>query len=299
MKNFTFLLVFFLLLSCNKTPEVVDVIDTEFSGEKQVTIQGYDGNAMEPFITKDDKYLFFNSEADDNGKDLYYARKIDDTTFEFLGKISGVNTEDVDANPTMDADSNFFFISTRDYDSEKGTIYMGQFANGTVTNVQKIEGDIEETSLFWLNMGVEISITGDTMFVSTAKFGIGATFPSKGDIHYAVRQDGQYNIPDDEPEILSNINTDYAVEYAGEMSTDGLELFYSQVTLTDPPRFKLYHSKRTSTDQPFGKPTFIKVPFEDNEFAFVEAPTLSADGKRLYYHKLVDGKFKIFMLKRK
>ncbi len=292
-----FTLAVILFFSCKKQP--ADIIDTEFGDEIPVTILGYDGDAMEPFITKDDKYLLFNSNSDDNGKDLYYARKINDSTFQFLGKIYGTNTAYVDANPSMTRDSVLFFITTRALDSSNVTVYYGQFANGTVNQVFPIQGTVTPGEAYWFNMGVEVTAGGETLFVSTAKFRPGENFPYLGDIHYAVKQGDQYNIPDNEPEILQNINTDEAIEYAGELSADGKELFYSQLTLSNPPKFKLYHAKRTSTDEPFGKPALIPAPFAGDEYAFVEAPTLSADGKRLYYHKLSDGKFRIFMVKRK
>jgi len=48
----------------------------------------------------------------------------------------------------------------------------------------------------------------------------------------------------------------------------------------------------------FGNPISISAPFEGDNNAFVEAPTLSNDAQRLYYHKLDNGIFSIFMLTR-
>jgi hypothetical protein len=33
----------------------------EFANPQRVTIRGYDGDAMEPFLTRDSKYLFLNN----------------------------------------------------------------------------------------------------------------------------------------------------------------------------------------------------------------------------------------------
>jgi hypothetical protein len=77
-----------------------------------------------------------------------------------------------------------------------------------------------------------------------------------------------------------------------------LELFYSQVTLSSPPVFKLYYAKREQTFETFGNPISITEPFEGNLNAFVEGPSLSNDGKKLYYHKLENDIFSIFMLSR-
>ena len=287
-------------MSCNKeTITNTDDNISEFTLEKKVTIINYTGDAMEPFISKDDKYLFFNNLQGPNNKDIYYAEKIDDTTFIFKGEVQGVNTPYVDANPTMDAQNNFYFISTRDLANGNKTIYSGIFNNGTVSNLHQINGTINIPTPYWINMGVEISKNGKTLFVSSAKFNIGENFPTKGDIRFAIKSANKYNIPNNEQDILANINTDSAIEYAGELSADELELFYSQVTLSSPPVFKLYYAKREQADGIFGNPISITEPFKNNRYAVVEAPTLSNDGKRLYYHKLdSSGTYSIFMLSR-
>ena len=282
----------FYLISCEKDEPIV----SEFKNEQLVTITGYSSDAMEPFISKDGKYLFFNNLQGVNEKELYYAERIDNITFEFKGEIQGVNSITVDGNPTMDEQNNFYFISTRNLDTGIKTIYSGVFNNGIVTGLHEINGTINIPTPFWINMGVEISKNGNTMFTSNAKFNIDENFPHKGNIRYAIKNGNDFNIPSNEIDILANINTDYAIEYAGELSADELELFYSQVTLSDPPVFKLYYAKREQTNGKFGIPISITEPFDENINAFVEGPSLTNDGKRLYYHKLKNGVFSIFML---
>jgi hypothetical protein len=180
------------------------------------------------------------------------------------------------------------------------------FENGYVKDLEKVKGTINverEMRLnvyrgIWLNMGVEITKDGNTMYTSNARFEIGDNFPSEGDIRFAIKEGKEFNIPENEAEILKNINTDYAIEYAGEVSNDELELFYSQLIMSKPPQFKLYYAKRNNSNEPFGTPQLITEPFKGDKYAFVEAPTLSSDGKRLYYHKYDKGKFSIFMLSR-
>jgi len=292
------IILFSGLFGCKKETEIIYPSDTEFNNEIKVNILGYKSDAMEPFISKDEKYLFFNNLKGDNGKDLFYAEKVDDTTFVFKGEIQGVNTTYVDGNPAMDSSYNFYFISTRNLDTGNKTLFAGKFENGTVTNLQEVQGTINIPDLYWINMGVEISEDGNTMYVSNAKFNAGENFPNKGNIRFAVKENGEFNIPDNESYILQNINTDVSVEYAGELSANGLELFFSQLTLSDPPVFKLLYSSRKNIDEPFGVPVSITAPFKNNVNAFVEAPTLSKDGKRLYYHKLENDTFSIFMLSR-
>jgi len=293
-----FLTVVLYLISCEKDGTTNPNIVSDFKNEQKVTIIGYSSDAMEPFISKDGNYLFFNNLQGDNKKDLFYAERIDDITFEFKGEIQGVNSVAVDANPTMDENNNFYFISTRDLDTGIKTIYCGVFNNGIVTGLHKINGTINIPTPFWINMGVEISKNGNTIFVSNAMFNIGENFPQKGNIRFAIKSGNDFNIPNDEMDILANINTDTAIEYAGELSSDELELFYSQVTLSNPPMFKLYYAKREQTDGKFGIPVSITEPFDGEINAIVEGPSLSNDGKKLYYHKLENGIFSIFMLSR-
>jgi len=288
-----------LCTSCNKNEEINPNIDSEFTNEQKVTIIGYSSDAMEPFITKDGNFLFFNNLQGINGKDLYYAERINDTTFVFKGEIQGVNTAFVDGNPTMDEQNNFYFISTRNIDSGTKTIYSGTFNNGIVTGLHEVNGTINIATPYWINMGVEVSKNGNTLFTSNAKFNVGENFPHKGNIRFAVENGNDFNIPNNETDILVNINTNDAIEYAGELSANELELFYSQVTLSNPPIFKLYYAKRERIDEKFGNPISITEPFIENQNAFVEGPSLSDDGKRLYYHKLEKDIFSIFMLSRK
>jgi len=296
IKSFGLLFIVIFSISCGKEEVTNLEINSEFKNERIVTITGYSSDAMEPFVSKDGKYLFFNNLQGLNEKELYYAERIDDITFEYKGEIQGVNSIAVDGNPTMDEQNNFYFISTRNLETEIKTIYSGKFNNGIVTGLHEINGTINIPTPFWINMGVEISKNGNTLFTSNAKFNIGEGFPHKGNIRFAIKSGNDFNIPNNEIDILANINTDNAIEYAGELSADEMELFYSQVTLSNPPVFKLYHAKREQINGKFGIPISITEPFDGNINAFVEGPSLTNDGKKLYYHKLENGVFSIFML---
>jgi hypothetical protein len=301
MKYFLLSFLLLILAGCHKKDPQPPEEQPLFSHEQIVTIRGYNGDAMEPFISRDDRYLFFNNLKGDNNKDLYYAEKIDDTTFTFRGVVQGVNTSYVDANPTMDTRNHFYFISTRELDSVNKTLFRGIFQEGTVTASHRVEGSINIVTPYWINMGVEVSGDGTLLFVSNARFEPGGNFPVEGNIRFAVKEGEQFNIPANETEILARINNDRAIQYAGELSADGLELFYSEVTLSDPPRFRLLRSERADREGTFEAPSEITEPFRDDPYAVVEAPTLSADGRRLYYHKLdkTTGIFRICMLTRK
>jgi hypothetical protein len=112
-----------------------------FSDPEPVQIVGYSGDAMEPFISRDGKYLFFNN-RNDPGVDtnLHWADNVDGKTFRYRGEIQGVNTRSLEGVPSMDRAGTFYFISPRSYDRTLSTIYHGQFNNGRVENVELLEG---------------------------------------------------------------------------------------------------------------------------------------------------------------
>ena len=68
-----------------------------------MTIRGYDGDAMEPFITKDGRWLLFNNRNDPRiNTDLHFAARVDDLTFTYKGEIKGVNTAALEGVPSVD-----------------------------------------------------------------------------------------------------------------------------------------------------------------------------------------------------
>jgi hypothetical protein len=71
-----------------------------FRNPQRVTMEGYDDDAMEPFVSRDGRYLFFNNlnepQVDTN---LHWAERVDDLHFKNRGEIRGVNTPALEASP--------------------------------------------------------------------------------------------------------------------------------------------------------------------------------------------------------
>ena len=91
---------FFLIMlsACNKG-------DTnqgpEFDQPIKVTVNGYSGNLMEPFLSRDGNILLFNNlNSLPENTNLHWATKINDTTFQYKGEIAGVNTTELEGVPT-------------------------------------------------------------------------------------------------------------------------------------------------------------------------------------------------------
>jgi len=254
---------------------------TDFSNPERVTIRGYFSDAMEPFLTRDGRYLLFNnSNAPGTDTNLHYAERVDDLTFDYRGEISGANTAALDAVPTLDAMGNIYFVSTRSYSQTLSTIYRGRFESGIVTEVELVPG-ISKGIPGAINFDVEVSADGGTLYFVDGVFS-GGPVPQSADLFMAVRDGARFNRLS--PDLLAGINT-AALEYAACISADQRELFFTRVDRGDPA---IYRSTRNDPAQPWSLPTLVQAIT-----GFVEAPTLSSDGRSLYYHALRDSRFVI------
>ena len=109
-----------------------------FGTPERITILGYerekDSNAMEPFLSKDGRYLFFNNRNDPRtNTNLRYAERIDNTTFRYLGELKGVNTPVLEGVPSLDQNGIFYFVSVRNYKETVSTLFHGKFGENKVS----------------------------------------------------------------------------------------------------------------------------------------------------------------------
>lgn len=261
---------------------------TDFQNPEPVTIHGYSDNTMEPFITRDGRYLFFNNSNDPSvNTNLHYAERIDDLTFEYKGEIAGVNTPALEGVPTMDRDGRFYFVSTRSYRETLSTIYRGRFSRGVVSEVEMVHG-ISEKKPGHLNFDVEVSASGERLYFVDGIFS-GKPVPDKADIAIAVRDGASFRRLNDSSALLKNVNTD-ALEYAACISLDELELFFTRLESTG---LVIYRTTRKTVKDVFEPPERVAAAT-----GFVEAATLSPDGLSLYYHKKVGDRFVIYRVTR-
>ncbi len=271
-------------------------VNTEFSAPAQVTINGYDGvHAMEPFITRDGNYLFFNSLNDGNDTSLYYAAKgADDVTFNGATKIGDVNgtPPHLDAVASMDTGNTFYFISVRNWPAEIRNVYTGTFSGGTVTGLANLNGDFYINETGWIIMDGEISPDGQNYYFVNAHFS-GGSVPDRSDIGVAERiTSGTFNKIAASDTIMAAVNTGRCLEYAPCISADGTELYFTRLDLCTVSS-EILVSKRVGASVPFGEPARIGAIS-----GFVEAPSLSADGKTLYYHINDGGVYAVYKVSR-
>jgi hypothetical protein len=260
-----------------------------------VAIEGYQGNAMEPFISPDGQYLFFNNENDPRtDTNLYWARRTGTRSFRSLGELPGANSPSLDAVASLDAAGHFYFTTLRTYDRTMNSIYTGDFNQDGLSNVRPVPGDISPKIPGTVNMDVSISPDGQTLYISRAVIVPGASAPKKSELMVAVQRQGAFHLDPNSTQIMHNINTG-ALQYAPCISADGLELYFTRASQRPSgPSVRIMVATRSSASQPFGEPEVLQ-----SLSGFVEAPSISADSKEMFFHKKVGDRYTIYRAERK
>lgn len=262
-------------------------LSVAFSNPQRVAILGYEDDAMEPFVTRDGKYLFFNNSNDPSANtNLHWAERIDDATFRYKGEIVGVNTPALEGVPSMDRDGIFYFISNRSYDQTSSTVYRSKFLAGVISRVELVPG-VSVAKPGIVNFDAEISADGNTLYFVESHFASGK--PKDARILMARRRGNAFARAEDSDSILRAVN-EGGFNYAPSTSASELEIFFTHLGASGPA---IYAATRSSTAERFGPAQKIQAIS-----GFVEAPTLSADEKSLYYHKKENAHFAIYRVTR-
>jgi hypothetical protein len=271
-----------------------------------VTIEGYDSKrgTMEPFISRDGQILLFNNATDAFGvgtgdADLQYAKRNGDGEFDYVGAVKGANSKVMDGAPSLDDKNRIYFTSVRSYEDDRQTLYVAKFDDGMAQAVRFIMGDISKKRPGELNMDGEISADGETLYFSDNKWDTKYKIPGTSNLVIArrtganeFRRIGNYD------EILKNINTD-DLEYAPATTADELTLYFTRARfLKDDGRLVgvesgIYMSTRDSKNTPFDPPVRISTIS-----GFVEGPSVTADGKELYFHRKDGSTYRLYRVLR-
>jgi hypothetical protein len=171
------------------------------------------------------------------------------------------------------------------------TIYRGQFNNGRVENIELVEG-LSRQQRGIVNFDAEISDDGQTLYGVDGDLSGGGS-PKSARFFIARREGGVFRRLPDSDRLLANVNDD-RVQYAPDISADGLEFFYTRLTgLLFWRRTEIMRATRASTSEPFGQPHPV-----ESITGFAEGPSISGDGKYLYFHKRVGDGFRIYRVMR-
>jgi hypothetical protein len=271
-----------------------------FGPEIDVIINELTFDAMEPFISPDGNYLFFNNLNDGVNTKLYYATKTTDSTFNYVGELNGANqitTPYLDAVADMDSLNNFYWTSTRDYPVELDNLFHGTFNTGNITSIGRVRGNFNKSSPGWLVMDHGISYDGQLLYYNNARFdNNNCQGPCETEIGIALKvNDSTFNQIPNSNFILQNVNDTNFIYYAPCISSDNLELYYTRYpkdTITLTTLFEICVAVRSSPIDTFSIPIVL---FSELISDMIEAPTLTADKQIIYYHKKIVDSHKIVM----
>lgn len=261
-----------------------------YGDPRPVEIEGYDGDAMEPFLARDGRYLFFNNSNHPSvDTNLHYAERIEDTRFRYRGELRGANATTLDAVATMDRDGVFYFVSLREHEKTRDSIFRGVFRDGALTGVEAVSG-ISRKKPLSVNFDVDISPDGARMYVVDGRFDLlWVLGPKAADIVAMDRRGGGFVPAPDSAAMLRAVNSD-VLEYAPSISADGRTLLFTRLRRGLGAEPAIYVSQRDDPTRPFG-PARRLAALE----GFVEATTFSVDERTIYYHKKVGDRFALFM----
>ena len=287
------IMLFLLEVDCNRKSGAQQSA-IEFTVPVKVIVTGYNGNMMEPFISRDGNTLLFNNlNAAPENTNLHWATRMNDSTFEYKGEVTGVNTTDLEGVPSLDQAGELYFVSTRNYVTTLSTLYQSEFANGIATNVRLVEG-LSKMQAGWLNFDVEVSADGSTLYFVDGLFNQSGT-PTTADLAIAKKKGSGFQRISNSNSLLQNVNTN-ALEYAACISVDQLELYFTRVEtpITSSSSPAIFLARRQRVDEPFG------VPFRIESIrGFAEAATIAPDQKTIYFHMKENDKFGLYMIRKK
>lgn len=120
----------------------------------------------------------------------------------------------------------------------------------------------------------------------------GKPYPDSARIVLARKSGEGFRYSADSDKQLAQVNQG-ALNYAAAISRDGRELFFTRVADMAHAEPVIMRAARSASGQPFGTPQPVA-----GISGHVEAPSLSADGLTLYYHKRIGGRFLLYEIRR-
>jgi hypothetical protein len=284
-----------LIFSCSSSNEEESIVDPtiQFGSPQRVSVQGYEGQIMEPFLSRDGNTLFFNNlnnpAVDTN---LHWSTRISNTLFEYQGELQGVSTESLEGVPTMDQNNTMYYVYTGDYFQTLQSIYTGNYSQGSLSNISAVE-NLSLNEPGWLNFDVEVSNDGQSLYFVDGLYDENGG-PRQANFSIARKNGVEFQRDPNSAVLLANINTD-DLEYAAAISKDELELCFTRIigAISVDSEAHIYIATRTSTNMPFSEPQEIT-----EITGFVEGPTFSSDDNGLYYHKKENGDFVLYYIEK-
>lgn len=259
-------------------------------------------NVEEPFVRVHDNrvFLYFSDRVGEE-RDLHFAMWMP-SGFYYLGRLIGVNSATgIEGAPSIDPSGHFYFTDS----GMPGLIAHGTLSTtwpGAVSGVGQIVGmppmSIADNVVYG-NMDIGVSPTETFAILSRGAWFLPASgLPAAADLWYLRRYTPTFMVhaSNETAHFLGALNTPDKLEYAPEISSDGLHIYYTQTT-ANPLTSAIMTASRTSVALPFGAPTAIIGP---TDTALVEGPTVMPANDRIFYHRvsLTGGPSKLFTVGR-
>jgi hypothetical protein len=261
-----------------------------FRDPHPVVIAGYQGDLMEPFVTHDGRYLFFNNRnTPPEQTDLFYAERGADGGWVFKGRLAGANSSALDGVASLDAAGELYFVSTRSYDTTLSTLYRGDFADGRVSHVEVAPG-VSPHIPGIVDFDGEISADGQSLYVAEGDFRGSGPSPKTAHIVLYHRDGAGFRRDPGSDALLATVNAgDFS--YAPDISSDGRELYFTRIS--PGASVGVFRATRAGAGEPFGQ--VEQVAAVDG---LAEAPSLSDDGHTLYFHRKVGDSYQLWAVTR-
>lgn len=194
-----------LAVLCTLAATAIAAATGDFADPKPVEIVGYQGHAMEPFISRDGRYLLFNNRNDPGeNTDLHWALRLSDLSFRYGGRIEGVNTSALEGVPSLDNQGNLYFVSPRSYKDTLSTVYRAKFKDGAAGGVELVNGlSLGKPGI--VTFDAEISADGQLLYGADGDF-TGSNAPKSADMFVARRVGDRFERLPDSARIMANVN---------------------------------------------------------------------------------------------
>ncbi len=237
--------------------------------------------------------MFFNSLNDGIQTRLYYATRVDDSTFTFVGEVGGVNEPNnpqLNGVPSLDTTGNFVWVSVRDWPNTMENLHRGDYANDSCATINRVHGNFYVYALRWIIMDAMITNDGSELYYCNAFFDT-CISPCAGTMGIAARvNDSTFNTIANSATILQPVNDTNYIVYAPNLSVNGLELYYTRL-MKGTFNTEICVSVRAAVTDTFSSPIVLHAELPN----LPAAPTVNANADLMYYHKKFNGTFAIFL----
>jgi Tol biopolymer transport system component len=151
-------------------------------------------------------------------------------------------------------------------------------------------------------MDVEVSWDGNTLLVSRAVWdmaGIRVSLIASGDIELYRKGAAGFVSDPSSADVFANVNSE-DVEYAAALSQNRLELFFTRI-----PKKALKQERVTSylgcavRETATGIFSNVRILAGEGKDEFVEGPSLSSDGRELYFHRRSGKRMQLMLMSRR